>query len=87
MQQPETSAIATALDAAAEAHHAYEKERLNGETDEQWAGFYAAFVLGRLGPFMPISHLTQCLETVTSEQDWSAAAARKVMQTAGKPEA
>jgi len=48
---PLDSAITEALSAAASAHREYERTALEGMRDEQWAGFYAAFVLGRLGHF------------------------------------
>lgn len=35
-----------ALSAAGGAHHDYETNFLRGTRDEQWAGWYAAYVLG-----------------------------------------
>lgn len=43
-----------ALSAAGAAHHDYEQKTLNGVRDELWPGFYAAYVLGRLGDFADI---------------------------------
>ncbi|MGH8912871.1 MAG: hypothetical protein ACRDVD_10175 [Acidimicrobiia bacterium] len=77
MELPSRSEIVEALSAAASLHHEYETERLAGVRDELWAGFYAAFVLGRLGGFTTCSALVEVLESVT-EQPWAEAAADAV---------
>ena len=41
-------ALSTVLKAAAIAHHDYEAHALQGTRDEQWACWYAAYLLGRL---------------------------------------
>ena len=64
---------------AGSAHHEYEESFLGGERDEVWAAFYAAFTLGRLGPFMPPSRLTRILGDVESEH-WVDAAVEKVTE-------
>lgn len=71
--------LAAALGDAAEAHHEFEEGALGGERDEQWAAFYAAFVLGRLGPFIAPSRLAALLAEVDAPDDWAAAAARHVL--------
>ena len=76
---PEFSALEQALGAAGRAHHDYETVVLNGVRDELWPGFYAAFVLGRLGPFATASRLSRLLAEVTAPADWPAAAARHVL--------
>ena len=68
-----------ALAAAGSAHHDYEKNTLGGVRDERWAGWYAAYVLGRLGDFASPSDLAQCLEESPAGDDWSAAAAEYVI--------
>jgi hypothetical protein len=40
------AAMAERLTAAGAAHGEYEKNALNGEYDEQWAEWYAAFLIG-----------------------------------------
>ena len=52
---PFDSSLAEILSAAGSAHHEYEQTALKGVRDELWAGFYAAFVLGRLGDFTAAS--------------------------------
>lgn len=74
--------LITALDAAAAAHHEFEEVALDGERDELWAGFYVAYVLGRLGDFLPPSVLAGVLESVTGEP-WSEAAADDVIARLG----
>jgi hypothetical protein len=44
-----------------------------------WAGFYAAFVLGRLGEFAAASRLAGLLEEVDDAADWPEAAALHVL--------
>jgi hypothetical protein len=78
---PSDSAIAEALSAAGSAHHEYEQTALKGVRDEQWAGFYAAFVLGRLGDFTAASRLAALLEEVDAPSNWSQAAAQHVATT------
>jgi len=75
---PSDSAIAEALAAAGSAHHEYEQTALKGVRDELWAGFYAAFVLGRLGDFTAASRLAALLEEVDAPSNWSQAAAEHV---------
>lgn len=78
---PSDSAIAEALSAAGSAHHEYEQTALKGARDELWAGFYAAFVLGRLGDFTAASRLAALLEEADAPSNWSQAAAEHVATT------
>jgi hypothetical protein len=71
--------LVAALRDAADAHHEFEEHALAGERDEQWAGFYAAFVLGRLGPFTTPSRLAALLAEAENPGDWAAAAAKHVL--------
>ncbi len=50
--------------------------------DEQWAGFYAAYV-GRVGDFASPSLLTQWLEAAPAADDWAASAAKHVLGRLG----
>lgn len=61
-----------ALSAAGSAHHEYEVNYLNGVRDEMWAGFYAAFVLGKLGDFAKPTELTRWLEEAPAGSNWVA---------------
>lgn len=78
MNTPTESQLRETLSAAGSAHHDYESKFLNGMRDEQWAGWYAAYVLGRHGDFVSPTRLTTLLTEASSEGDWSAAAAAHV---------
>lgn len=70
--------LVAALTAAGKAHHEFETVTLEGERDELWAGFYAAYVLGRLGDFTSPSRLAGILEAVDGDP-WAEAAADAVL--------
>ena len=78
MTQPRKDELVDALRAAGSAHHDYETNALNGQRDAQWAGWYAAYVLGQLGDFMSPSELTVILEQLETDGNWAEAAAQKV---------
>lgn len=71
--------IYRALENAGAAHHAYERDYLNGVRDPAWAGWYAAYLLGSLGDIAPPGELTRWLESAEDEEDWLAAAARMIL--------
>jgi len=75
--------LVLALVAAASAHHEYEDSCLSGEPDERWAGWYAAYALGRLGDFAAPGDLTRWLESAPPGEEWSDAAADHVMRKLG----
>lgn len=77
---PEKEVIQAALSGAAKAHHEYEREYLDGERDDDWAGWYAAFVLGRVGPFVAPSQLALWLSEAPAGDDWAGGAADYVIQ-------
>jgi hypothetical protein len=76
---PSRSALAEALSAAASAHHEYEVTALKGARDDLWAGFYAAFVLGRFGDIGPASRVAALLEEVDVPSNWPEATAEHVL--------
>ncbi len=71
---PSKSALEQALAAAGASHDEYERVVLKGVVDDTWAGFWAAYVLGRLGDFTPASRLAELLEEVANVDDWAAVA-------------
>jgi hypothetical protein len=83
---PDVDELAVALVDAADAHHELEEHALAGVRDEQWAAFYAAFVLGRLGPFTTPSRLAGLLSEVDAPEGWATEAARHVIQAATPPD-
>ena len=78
MSNPSQEELRKALAAAGPAHHDYEQNMLSGARDERWAGWYAAYVLGRLGDFAAPTALTRWLEETPGEGDWATAAAAHV---------
>ena len=62
---PTLDALSEALKAAGSAHHDYESGFLGGERDEAWPGWYAAYVLGRLGDFASATELSEWLRDVS----------------------
>lgn len=77
--RPTQEQLVESLKQAATTHHQFETVRLEGERDEQWAGFYAAYVLGQLGGFATPSDLSRWLEQVPSSGDWNQSAATHVL--------
>ncbi len=78
MNEPSRDELVEAIKAASAAHHEYETNALRGERDEQWAGWYAGYLLGRLGDFAAPSALAESLSTAPSSDDWAAAAAAHI---------
>jgi hypothetical protein len=76
---PTEQQLRDALSAAGSAHHDYESNFLDGVRDKQWAGWYSAYTLGRLGSFTTPSLLTQWLGEVSAEGDWATGAAAHVL--------
>jgi len=64
------AALELALRDASKSHHNYEENALDGVRDENWSGWYAAYVLGRLGDFTSPSELSRLLESVSGDGDW-----------------
>lgn len=64
------AALEQALRDASTSHHNYEEDVLDGVRDEYWSGWYAAYVLGRLGDFTSPSELSRLLESVSGDGDW-----------------
>ncbi len=79
MSLPDKSALESALRAAGSAHHDYEQVTLKGEHDKLWAGFYAAYVLGRCGDFASSSALNNWLVAAPAGDDWASSAAAYVI--------
>ena len=80
---PTEQQLRDTLVAAGSAHHDYEANFLSGARDEQWAGWYSAYVLGRFGDFTTPTLLTRWLGAVTGEGDWSQNAAAHVLSSIG----
>jgi len=81
--KPSRKALVDALKAAGSTHHDYEQNALGGTRDEQWAGFYGAYVLGRLGDFVTPSELVGYLEDAPDDGDWAVSAAEYILDNLG----
>ena len=79
MSHPSHESLERALADAGSAHHDYEQVALGGERDELWPGFYAAYVLGRVGDFVSPSSLSQWLNEAPSGDNWADSAASYVL--------
>ena len=76
---PSRTALASALANADALHDEYERVALKGVVDVAWAGFYAAYVLGRVGDFVEASRFAALLEEVDADTDWPGTAAEYVL--------
>jgi len=79
MSKPSLSQLEKALHDAGSAHHDYEQVILGGVRDELWAGFYAAYVLGRFDDFVASSTLCRWLEEAPGGDNWPATTASYVL--------
>ena len=77
---PNEKQIKHSLIAAAKAHHEFETNYLSGIRHEQWAFWYAAYVLGKLGNFISPTKITRLLEQVTGNDDWFNNAAKIISE-------
>lgn len=83
---PGLGELMEALGAAGSAHHEYEQTAFKGVRHEEWAAFYAAYVLGRLGDFVPASVLTELLTEAPLTDNWAESAAVHVLSETGRRE-
>lgn len=81
---PTRQELLKTLIAAARAHHEFQTNYLNGVRHEQWAWWYAAYVLGRLDEFTTPSLLTAWLAEVSDEKSWFKTAAGHVSAKLGE---
>jgi hypothetical protein len=76
---PSRDKLREALVAAGGAHHDYEQGTLGGQRDALWSGFYAAYVLGRLGDFASPTELAAWLEAAPEADDWAGLATDAIL--------
>ncbi len=81
---PTKEGLAEALRAAGAAHHEYEETVLRGVRHEEWAAFYAAYVLGRLGDFAQPSNMTKWLTEAPLTPNWAESAAAHILSEIGR---
>lgn len=83
MGRPSHEQIVVALQAAGTAHHDFEVNALQGRRDERWSGWYAAYLLGRLGDFVAPTVLAGWLAEAPTSDDWSRTAADYIRERLG----
>jgi hypothetical protein len=74
MEAPDNQGLATLLSEAGSAHHQFEQEELGGERDEEWASWYARYLLdnglGELVSRTPDQgELARLLDEATAEHE------------------
>jgi hypothetical protein len=80
MKYPTKPQLVTALQQAAELHHSFEQVYLGGKRDTLWSGFYAAYVLGHFGSFLPAERVAKELDKVPVGKDWAISAAQVLLE-------
>ncbi|MFO7730905.1 MAG: hypothetical protein R6V86_09085 [Spirochaetia bacterium] len=80
MKYPTNAQLVTALQQAAKLHHSYEQVYLSGKRDSLWSGFYAAYILGRCGSFLPAERVAEELDKVPADSEWSISAAKALLE-------
>jgi hypothetical protein len=76
---PDRKTLVATFASADTAHEEYERTVLRGVADDAWAGFIAAFVIGRLGEFVSAGRLTLLISEVDESEGWPEAAADHVL--------
>ncbi len=84
LKLPTKDELHDALGAAGSAHHEFEQHYLRGVRDEAWPGWYAAYVLGRLGDFARPTELAGWLEQAPAGDAWADGAAAFVAAKLGR---
>jgi hypothetical protein len=82
---PTVAELMDALKVAGAAHHEYEQTVLKGVRHEEWAPFYAAYVLGRLGDFAPPSIMTKWLTEAPLTENWAESVAAHILSEIRRP--
>ena len=89
---PDENLLKNLLEQAGQAHHEYEQEQLDGQRDEDWPRWYAAWLLenGMASQIMPppnqenlaeqLAAITDQHEASSSDQDWAAFAAQQLAE-------
>ena len=80
---PTIEELESAINDAGSSHHQFQTVYLKGVRDENWASYYAAFVLGRVEELdITPSELCGVIAGVTDD-DWTVAAANAIRDALG----
>lgn len=77
---PNQEELSKLLQEVWDTHSEFQHVYLNDVHDEMWAGWYAAFLIGRLGHIAPASQLTNLLEEVGGQENWTVRAAAHLLE-------
>jgi hypothetical protein len=78
---PDKETLSNLLTETWDVHSEFQENYLNGERDEMWAGWYAGYLLGRLGNFTTPTALTRLLEETEKLDPWADRAAEQLLAT------
>lgn len=81
---PTIQQLQEALLTAGKTHHEFQENFLNGVRHEQWAMWYSAFVLGRLGNFTTPTLLTRWIMEISDKENWFKKAAEHILNKLSK---
>ena len=70
MKLPTIEQLENALQMAENLHNEYELVYRDGQFNETWSGFYAAYILGKLGEFVKPSILADLIESTPDGKNW-----------------
>lgn len=76
---PEKQVLVDVLQETWDTHSEFQRVYLHEERDEMWAGWYAAFLIGRFGHIAPPSRLARLLEEVEGLDGWTERAAEHLL--------
>jgi hypothetical protein len=78
---PDKETLSKLLTETWDIHSEFQENYLNGKRDEMWAGWYAGYLLGRLGNFATPTVLTRLLEETVSFKPWADRAAEHLIKS------
>lgn len=80
---PDKEILSKLLTETWDVHGEFQENYLNGERDAMWAGWYAGYLLGRLGNFTTPTALTRVLMETEKLQPWADSAAEHLLKAFG----
>ncbi|HUF39066.1 MAG TPA: hypothetical protein VMN57_11125 [Anaerolineales bacterium] len=80
---PDKESLSKLLSETWDVHSEFQENYLEGMRDEMWAGWYAGYLLGRLGNFTTPSTLARLLQETESLKPWADKAAEHLLANLG----
>lgn len=78
---PDRESLSKLLAETWEVHGEFQDNYLEGVRDEMWAGWYAGYLLGRLGNFTTPTALTRLLQQTEKLSPWPEKAAEHLLDS------